>query len=91
MFDDLLSPEHLIVLGIVALLIFGPKRLPELGSGLGQALRGFRDAVSGVGSDPVQKVSQAQHSHKLSEGVLTPEQSSPGPVTKSDSKTSDTP
>ena len=91
MFDDLLSPEHLIVLGIVALLIFGPKRLPELGSGLGQALRGFRDAVSGVGSDPVQKVSQAQHLHKLSESVLTPEQSSPGSVTKSDSKTLDTP
>lgn len=47
MLGDLLTPTHLIVLGIVALLIFGPKRLPELGSGLGQALRGFKNAVNG--------------------------------------------
>ena len=33
MFEDLLSPMHLVVLGIVALLIFGPKRLPEMGAG----------------------------------------------------------
>ncbi len=47
MLGDLLTPTHLIVLGVVALLIFGPKRLPELGSGLGQALRGFKNAVNG--------------------------------------------
>ncbi len=46
MFDDLLTPVHLIVLGIVGLLVFGPKRLPELGAGLGHALRGFRQEVS---------------------------------------------
>ncbi|MDA8207227.1 MAG: twin-arginine translocase TatA/TatE family subunit [Thermaerobacter sp.] len=44
---DLLSPVHLVVLGIIGLLVFGPKRLPELGSGLGQALRGFKEAVIG--------------------------------------------
>lgn len=47
MLDDLLSPMHLVVLGIVVLLIFGPKRLPEIGSGFGKALRGFKDAVTG--------------------------------------------
>jgi sec-independent protein translocase protein TatA len=47
MFEDLLSPMHLVVLGIVALLIFGPKRLPEMGAGFGKALRGFKDAVTG--------------------------------------------
>ncbi len=78
MFDDLLSPEHLIVLGIVALLIFGPKRLPELGSGLGQALRGFRDAVSGVKDNSVQNaptpavtVSQATQKEQSSEVSAT--------------------
>jgi sec-independent protein translocase protein TatA len=47
MLDDLLSPMHLVVLGIVVLMIFGPKRLPEIGAGFGKALRGFKDAVTG--------------------------------------------
>jgi TatA/E family protein of Tat protein translocase len=42
-----ISGEHLLVLGIV-LLIFGPRRLPELGNTLGKAIRNFKDAVSGV-------------------------------------------
>jgi sec-independent protein translocase protein TatA len=32
----------------IALLIFGPKKLPELGSGLGKGIRGFKDAIRGV-------------------------------------------
>lgn len=44
---DLLSPMHLAVLFIVVLLIFGPRRLPELGKGLGQTMRMFRDAQTG--------------------------------------------
>ena len=42
-----ISGEHLLVLGIV-LLIFGPRRLPELGNTLGKAIRNFKDAISGV-------------------------------------------
>jgi sec-independent protein translocase protein TatA len=42
-----ISGEHLLILGIV-LLIFGPRRLPELGNTLGKAIRNFKDAVSGV-------------------------------------------
>ena len=42
-----ISGEHLLILGIV-LLIFGPKRLPELGNTLGKAIRNFKDSVSGV-------------------------------------------
>lgn len=44
---DLFTPLHLIILLAIVLIIFGPKRLPELGSGLGKAIRGFRDATSG--------------------------------------------
>ncbi len=42
-----ISGEHLIILGIV-LVIFGPRRLPELGNTLGKAIRNFKDAISGV-------------------------------------------
>jgi len=42
-----ISGEHLLILGIV-LLIFGPKRLPELGNTMGKAIRNFKDALSGV-------------------------------------------
>src|SRR5436305_233912 len=42
-----ISGEHLLILGIV-LLIFGPRRLPELGNTLGKAIRNFKDSISGV-------------------------------------------
>jgi sec-independent protein translocase protein TatA len=42
-----MSAEHIIILGVV-LLIFGPRRLPELGNTLGKAMRNFKDAISGV-------------------------------------------
>ena len=42
-----ISGEHILVLGII-LLIFGPRRLPELGNTLGKAIRNFKDAISGV-------------------------------------------
>lgn len=41
------SGEHLVILAIV-ILIFGPRRLPELANGLGKAMRNFKDALSGV-------------------------------------------
>jgi sec-independent protein translocase protein TatA len=43
---DLFTPLHLIIILVIVLVIFGPKRLPELGSGLGKAIRGFRDATA---------------------------------------------
>ena len=41
----LFQPMHLLVLFAIALLIFGPKKLPELGKGLGEAIRGFKDSL----------------------------------------------
>ncbi len=43
-------PEILILL-LVALLVFGPKRLPEMGRSLGRGMREFKDSVSGKDSD----------------------------------------
>ncbi|CAB1128252.1 Sec-independent protein translocase protein TatA [Candidatus Hydrogenisulfobacillus filiaventi] len=43
---DIFSPVHIIILLVVALLIFGPKRLPEIGAGLGKSFREFKNAVN---------------------------------------------
>ena len=48
---DLLQPWHLIVLAVVVFLLFGAKRLPELGKGLGEGLKGFREGIKGI-TDP---------------------------------------
>jgi sec-independent protein translocase protein TatA len=49
---DLLQPTHLIILAVVAFLLFGARRLPELGKGLGEGLRGFREGIKGVTDPP---------------------------------------
>jgi sec-independent protein translocase protein TatA len=48
MFEGLLQPMHLVVIVGIALLVFGPKRLPELGRGLGDGIRGFRSAMRDI-------------------------------------------
>jgi len=58
---DLLQPWHLIVLAVVAFLLFGAKRLPELGKGLGEGLKGFKEGIRGV-TDPAPPPSNTQQS-----------------------------
>lgn len=48
---ELLQPTHLLLILVVALLIFGPSKLPQLGKGLGEGIRGFKDGVKGLGGD----------------------------------------
>ena len=48
MFGDLFQPTHLIVIAIVLLVLFGAKRLPELGKGLGEGLKGFKEGLKGM-------------------------------------------
>lgn len=60
MLDRLLQPEHLIVILLIALLIFGPTKLPGLGKGLGEAFRGFKEGIKGTpDSDNVAKQENA--------------------------------
>jgi sec-independent protein translocase protein TatA len=47
MIGDILQPTHLLFILVVALLVLGPKRLPEAGRALGKGLRDFRMAISG--------------------------------------------
>ena len=46
MFEGLLQPSHLIVILVIAMFVWRPKKLPELGKGLGEGIRGFRKAMS---------------------------------------------
>ena len=48
MIGNILSPTHLLLVLGVALLVLGPKRLPEVGRGLGAALRDFKGSLSGA-------------------------------------------
>jgi sec-independent protein translocase protein TatA len=59
-----IGPTELIVVLVVMLLIFGPKRLPQAGRGLGEGLRGFKESLTGR-SEPAAEVSA---------GVDAPEQ-----------------
>lgn len=40
-----LGAPELVIIGVVAVLVFGPKRIPELGGALGKTLRGFKDEM----------------------------------------------
>jgi sec-independent protein translocase protein TatA len=53
MFEGLFQPMHLFLVFGIALLVFGPKKLPELGKGLGESIRGFRSAMKDDEKKPV--------------------------------------
>ncbi len=48
MFEGLLQPTHLILILAIAIVIFGPGKLPQVGKELGRSVRGFREAMSEV-------------------------------------------
>lgn len=56
MFEGIFQPTHLLIILAVALLVFGPKKLPELGKGLGEGIRSFKkgikDATESIDSEP---------------------------------------
>ena len=45
MIEGLLQPSHLLLIVLVALFVFGPKKLPELGKGLAQGIRSFKEGI----------------------------------------------
>jgi sec-independent protein translocase protein TatA len=51
MFEGLMQPMHLLVILVIALLFFGPSKLGELGKGLGDGIRHFKNAMK-EGSEP---------------------------------------
>jgi sec-independent protein translocase protein TatA len=54
MFEGLFQPMHLLVIFFIALLVFGPKKLPELGKGIGEGIRALKDSMKeGTSSEQV--------------------------------------
>jgi sec-independent protein translocase protein TatA len=51
MFEGLFQPMHLLVIFFIALLVFGPKKLPELGKGLGEGIRALKEGMKDNSND----------------------------------------
>jgi len=45
--EGIFQPMHLVFIAGIALLVFGPRKLPEFGKGLGEGIRGFKAAMQG--------------------------------------------
>jgi sec-independent protein translocase protein TatA len=52
MIEGLLQPTHLLIILVIALFVFGPKKLPELGQGLGKGIRSFKDSMRQATEEP---------------------------------------
>ncbi|HEY1080021.1 MAG TPA: twin-arginine translocase TatA/TatE family subunit [Bdellovibrio sp.] len=58
------SITHLLLLAIIALIFFGPSRLPQLGQGLGKAIRGFKQGLTEIDVDAKDIHDNQQVSHQ---------------------------
>jgi sec-independent protein translocase protein TatA len=55
------GPLEIVIILVIVLLIFGPKRLPDLGRSLGRGMREFKDSVTGKDSDDEpQRIAQSE-------------------------------
>ncbi|NDF15429.1 twin-arginine translocase TatA/TatE family subunit [bacterium] len=63
-----ISFEHILVVGVV-LLIFGPRRLPELGHTMGKAIKNFKDSISGVEETSYKRIQDNAPNAGASAGV----------------------
>jgi TatA/E family protein of Tat protein translocase len=61
MVGDIMQPTHLLFVLAIALLVLGPKRLPEVGRQLGKGLRDFRAAINGERPDHEEELDAGQH------------------------------
>jgi len=52
MLEGLFQPMHLLVIFFIAMLVFGPKKISDLGKGLGQGIREFKNAINDKDAPP---------------------------------------
>jgi TatA/E family protein of Tat protein translocase len=71
MFEGLLQPTHLLVIAGLALLFFGPKRLPEFGTALGQSVRGLKGIFQRDGASVSDDAQAGTTQVKPLKGLLT--------------------
>jgi len=65
MFGSIGMPE-LIIIFVVALIVFGPSKLPDLGKSLGEAIRGFKKAVNESDRTPLEGSNSSEKSRETS-------------------------
>ena len=75
MIGHILTPAHMLLVLVVALLVLGPKRLPEAGRGLGSALRGFKEALSMPEERDHQRVIGSAAEHEEAADTSAPDSS----------------
>ena len=63
MIENILSPTHLLLIVAVALIVLGPKRLPDAGKGLGSAIRNFKESLSTSEMRGQQPAVESSHEH----------------------------
>lgn len=64
MIEGLLQPQHLLIILAVALFVFGPKKLPELGKGLGQGIKSFKEGIKQATAEPTTPAPAAPEAEK---------------------------
>ena len=65
------SPIELIIILVVVLIVFGPKRLPDLGRSLGRGMREFKDSVTGKDKDELPEGTAEPHGARQSRRPTT--------------------
>ena len=58
MLEGIFRPSHLLLILVVALFVFGPKKLPELGKGLAQGIRSFKDGIKQPSQDTLPEITE---------------------------------
>lgn len=56
---------HWVVVGLVAVLLFGSRKLPELGKGLGEGFKGFKDGLKGINDEPTAASKPGETAHMV--------------------------
>jgi sec-independent protein translocase protein TatA len=77
---DFFSPGHIILVLIGALLIFGPKRLPDIGKSLGKGIREFKGALTHITDDEPETPSAPVPPAAPAQAVAQPLDAAPAPV-----------
>jgi sec-independent protein translocase protein TatA len=73
MFEGLFQPMHLLIIFFIALLVFGPKKLPELGKGLGDGIRALKEGMKDHNTQPEVKAETKPAAPPENRPVITPE------------------
>ena len=69
---ELFQPMHLLIIGGIVVLLFGGRKLPELGKGLGEGLRSFKEGMKGVTDEPAATTKPGETAHVVTPKAETP-------------------